>query len=98
MLLDQLPKSIGEIDRMNLKIIIVKNCSIHYSLLHQLNFNNNAALLPYFVVQDGDDESSSSLLLLQDANPNELAISRLGNVKSTKEARAMKLMDKIWID
>lgn len=68
------------------------------SLLHQLNFNDNAALLPYFVVQAVDDESSSSLLLLQDANPNELAISRLGNVKSTKEARAIKLMDKIWIE
>lgn len=52
------------------------------------------ALLPHFVVHTDDGESSSNIGLLRHANPNELHISSLDNVKFTEEVQSIKLTEK----
>lgn len=87
----QLPKSIGEID--SLKFLTVTDCrALDKSTLPC--FSNNLILLPHFVVQASDSESSSNIGLLQDANPTELKISSLENVKSAEETLGIKLSEK----
>lgn len=85
-----LPESMMEMD--NLKILNVKGCiNLDKSTLPRSNL---FVLLPSFVVNANNDESSSNLSLLHDANPIELKISRLENVKSIDEVFGIKLMGK----
>uniref|UniRef100_A0A453HKW9 Disease resistance protein RGA3 n=1 Tax=Aegilops tauschii subsp. strangulata TaxID=200361 RepID=A0A453HKW9_AEGTS len=88
--LARLPDSMVEMD--SLKILNVKGChELDNSILFRFNL---FALLPHFVVHAGDGESSSNFVLLQHANPDELQISRIENVKSTEEVQSIKLVEK----
>lgn len=85
-----LPESMVNMD--SLKVLNVKGChELDNSILSRFN---PFALLPHFVVHAGDGESSSNFVLLQHANPDELQISRIENVKSTEEVQCIKLMEK----
>jgi Leucine-rich repeat (LRR) protein len=87
--LARLPDSMVNMD--NLKVLNVKGChELDNSILSRFKF---FALLPHFVVHAGDDESSN-FVMLQHANPDELHISRIENVKSTEEVQSIKLMEK----
>ncbi|XP_037438242.1 uncharacterized protein LOC119305973 [Triticum dicoccoides] len=69
---------------------LLANCSIlDESTLSFLKF----ASLPHFVVHASSD-CSSNISLLQHANPDELTIDRLENVKSAEEAQNIKLVEK----
>uniref|UniRef100_A0ACD5ZXH6 Uncharacterized protein n=5 Tax=Avena sativa TaxID=4498 RepID=A0ACD5ZXH6_AVESA len=88
--LARLPDSMVDMD--SLKILNVKGChELDNSILSRFNL---FTLLPHFVVHAGDGESSSNFVLLQHANPDELQISRIENVKSTEEVQSIKLMEK----
>ncbi|KAJ1267060.1 hypothetical protein BS78_07G026900 [Paspalum vaginatum] len=52
------------------------------------------ALFPHFMVHTNDDESSSNICLLRHANPEELHISGLDNVKSAEEVKSIELIEK----
>ncbi|KAF2910084.1 hypothetical protein DAI22_11g073100 [Oryza sativa Japonica Group] len=84
-----LPESISKIQ--SLKYVLMKDLLRLKSTLSC--FNNGPILLPNFVVQ-AVDKKSSNLGQLLDANPAELDISSLENVKSTKEAKGIKLSGK----
>ncbi|KAM0854593.1 hypothetical protein ACQ4PT_050329 [Festuca glaucescens] len=87
--LARLPDSMVNMD--SLKVLNVKGChELDNSILSRFKF---FALLPHFVVHASDDESSN-FFLLQHANPDELHISRIENVKSTEEVQSIKLMEK----
>uniref|UniRef100_A0A0E0BGM6 AAA+ ATPase domain-containing protein n=1 Tax=Oryza glumipatula TaxID=40148 RepID=A0A0E0BGM6_9ORYZ len=89
--LERIPENIATID--SLKFLIVVNCwKLDKSRLSR--FNDNSILLPHFIVQAGDGESSSNLVQLQDANPAELEISNLENVKFAKDAQMIKMLQK----
>ncbi|KAG8089490.1 hypothetical protein GUJ93_ZPchr0011g26997 [Zizania palustris] len=89
--LERVPESIAAIN--SLKFLIVKNCwKLDKTRLSR--FNDNSMLLPLFTVQAGDGESSSNLVELHDANPAELEISNLENVKFAKDAHRIKLLQK----
>ncbi|CAL4981442.1 unnamed protein product [Urochloa decumbens] len=88
--LARLPECIVKMD--SLKILNVTGCSeLDKSTLSR---SKMFALLPHFVVHSDDGESSSNIGLLCHANPNELHISSLDNVKSTEEVQSIKLMEK----
>lgn len=88
--LTRLPKCIIKMD--SLKILNVTGCSeLDKSTLSR---SKMFALLPHFVVHTDDGESSSNIGLLRHANPNELHISSLDNVKSTEEVQSIKLTGK----
>jgi hypothetical protein len=76
----------------SLKILNVTGCSeLDKSTLSR---SKMFALLPHFAVHTDDGESSSNIGLLCHANPNELHISSLDNVKSREEVQSIKLMEK----
>jgi Leucine-rich repeat (LRR) protein len=86
----KLPECIVRMD--SLKILYVWGCSeLDNSTLPP---SKNFALLPHFVVHADDGESSSNIALLRQANPHELHISNLDNVKSAEEAQPIKLVEK----
>ncbi|KAF8663568.1 hypothetical protein HU200_055380 [Digitaria exilis] len=88
--LARLPECIVKMD--SLKILNVTRCSeLDKSTL---SGSKMFALLPHFVVHSDDGESSSNIGLLRHANPNELHISSLDNVKSTEEVQNIKLIEK----
>ncbi|XP_040384578.1 putative disease resistance protein RGA1 [Oryza brachyantha] len=89
--LERVPESIATID--SLKFLIVMNCW-KLDRFRLSRFNDNSILLPHFMVQAGDGESSSNLVQLQDANPAELEINNLENVKFAKDAQIIKLLQK----
>uniref|UniRef100_A0A0E0F3K2 AAA+ ATPase domain-containing protein n=1 Tax=Oryza meridionalis TaxID=40149 RepID=A0A0E0F3K2_9ORYZ len=89
--LERIPENIATID--SLKFLIVVNCW-KLDKYRLSRFNDNSILLPHFIVQAGDGESSSNLVQLQDANPAELEISNLENVKFAKDAQMIKMLQK----
>ncbi|TVU01659.1 hypothetical protein EJB05_52890 [Eragrostis curvula] len=88
--LRRLPENMSRMD--NLKFLNVKNCD---SLdMSTLPITKSSIMLPNFVVSDFEGEKGSNLFLLKDANPHELAIRRLENVRSIEEARRIQLKEK----
>ncbi|EMS51104.1 Cysteine-rich receptor-like protein kinase 15 [Triticum urartu] len=87
--LKKLPNSM--INMVNLKVLIVeKEVRLDESMCALLNFVS----LPHFVVYASSDKCSSNINLLEPTNPDKLTIDRLENVKSTKEAWSIKLIEK----
>ncbi|VAH87397.1 unnamed protein product [Triticum turgidum subsp. durum] len=87
--LKKLPNSM--INMVNLKVLIVeKEVRLDESMRALLNFVS----LPHFVVYASSDKCSSNINLLEPTNPDKLTIDRLENVKSTKEAWSIKLIEK----
>ncbi|KAF8668322.1 hypothetical protein HU200_052379 [Digitaria exilis] len=82
--LKELPKDLGG-EGSSLKYLIGCICET-------IPNNKSLTRLPKFAVHDVEGEQSSNLILLKDAyNPIELEIHCLENVKSTEEARMIKL-------
>lgn len=76
----------------SLKVLNVKGCKLFEAKLPQSNF---LFTLPHFVVHAGEGQSRSNLPLLEHAIlDKQLELSRLENVKSTQEARSIKLIEK----
>ncbi|KAF8643931.1 hypothetical protein HU200_066636 [Digitaria exilis] len=89
--LHRLPASISEVNR--LKLLYATGCwKLDRSRLPR--YMSSSKKSPYFVVHTGDGESSSFSFQLQYEIHNWLKINRLENVKSVKEAQAIKLVEK----
>ncbi|RCV20174.1 hypothetical protein SETIT_4G035100v2 [Setaria italica] len=90
----RLPECLVRMD--NVKILNVTGCrKLEKSALSRSKIFD---LLPHFVVQADEGESSSNIGLLQYANPNELHITCLDNVKSAEEVQSIKLIEKQGIN
>jgi len=89
-MLARLPECLTK--KESLKVLNVMGCKLFEAKLPQSNF---LFTLPHFVVHTGEGQSSSNLPLLEHAILDEfLELSRLENVKSTQEARSIKLIEK----
>ncbi|OEL20857.1 putative disease resistance protein RGA4 [Dichanthelium oligosanthes] len=90
----RLPECLVRLD--SVKIVNVTNCcKLEKSALSRSKIFD---LLPHFVVQADDGASNSNIGLLRYANPSELHITCLDNVKSAEEVQSIKLIEKQGIN
>lgn len=90
--LQRLPASISEIE--SLKFLYTMECwKLDRSTLPS-QCMSISRIPPHFVAHNGDGESSSYVFQYEDGNPARLKISRLENVKSAREARTIKPVEK----
>ncbi|CAL4984605.1 unnamed protein product [Urochloa decumbens] len=88
-----LPECILEMD--SLKVLNVTGCSeLKYQPAAPASQSQTFTFLPHFQVRAQVDGSSSDIAVLRHADPEELHISSLDNVKSAEEARSIKLTQK----
>lgn len=90
-----LPECIVKMD--SLKVLNVTGCSElkkKTAALSQSDSDTIVTFLPQFKVRAQVDGSSSNIAVLRHAEPEELNISSLDNVKSAEEARSVKLTQK----
>lgn len=93
--LQRLPASISEIE--SLKFLYTMECwKLDRSTLPS-QCTSSSRIPPHFVAHTGDGESSSYVFQYEDRNPARLKISRLENVKSAREARTIKPLEKTHI-